>query len=61
MRMMNELMSDALDSQKFVDALKAQERQVQRSLQAEGYGHETRTQRRARERAEAKAARKAKA
>lgn len=61
MRMMNEMMSDALDSQKFVDALKAQERQVQKVPQAEGYGNETRTQRRARERSEAKAARKAKA
>lgn len=65
MEMMNRLTGNALDSQKFVDAIKDQEQRVQQMLQAEEHvfthGHENRTQRRARERAEAKAARKAKA
>ena len=65
MEMMNRLTGNALDSQKFVDAIKAQEQQVQQTLRAEGHGasydHENRTQRRARERAEAKAARRPKA
>ncbi len=60
MEMINSLTGIALDSQKFVDAIKAQERQVLDTLKAESYKHETRTQRRARERAEAKAARRAK-
>lgn len=62
MRMMNELMSDALDSQKFVDKLKAGELTFpDRMINPERYAGESRTERRARERAEAKAARKAKA
>lgn len=62
MRMMNELISDALDSQKFVDKLKAGELTFpDRMINPKRYEGESRTERRARERAEAKAARKAKA
>lgn len=62
MQMMNRLMSDALDSKKFVDQMKAFEAQAQREdLSTHQQTGETRTQRRARERAEAKAARKVKA
>jgi hypothetical protein len=61
MEMMNRLTGNALDSQKFVDAIKAEEQRMQQTVRAERFDHENRTQRRARERAEAKAARKAKA
>lgn len=61
MEMMNRLTGNALDSQKFVDAIKAQEQRMQQQARPEAYANENRAQRRARERAEAKAARKAKA
>jgi hypothetical protein len=62
MEMMNRLMSDALDSQKFVDRLKEGElRFPAHMVNPERREGESRTDRRARERAEAKAARKAKA
>lgn len=63
MEMMNRLMSNALDSQKFIDALKKCESDnLSDPLRERPYfDHENRQQRRARERAEAKAARKAKA
>ena len=61
MEMMNRLTGNALDSQKFVDALKAEAQRMQQQARPEAYAHENRTQRRAHERAEAKAARKAKA
>lgn len=62
MQTMNQLMADALDSQKFVDKIKAQElRFPGHMVNPERMQGESRTERRARERAEAKSARKAKA
>ena len=62
MEMMNRLIGDALDSQKFIDRLKEETQQnPERAIRAERYAGESRTDRRARERAEAKAARRAKA
>lgn len=61
MEMMNRAIGDALDSQKFVDKFKDQARFPAHAINPERYAGESRTERRARERAEAKAARKAKA
>lgn len=62
MRMINELTAAALDSQKFVDRLMACEAEQVASVHEEHMRQqgENRTQRRARERAEAKLARKQK-
>lgn len=68
MQLINSLTSDALDSQKFVDRMKADGMTLAENLTELGTqtrpdygpitGYENRQQRRARERAEAKAARK---
>jgi hypothetical protein len=59
MEMINRLTEDALDSQKFVDRIKAAESELQTELSRQLHGHtyagENRAQRRARERAERKA------
>lgn len=63
MEMMNRMMSDALDSQSFVDRMKALEIEASETGQIAPMrvAGESRTARRARERSEAKAAKKAKA
>lgn len=59
MEMINRLTEDALDSQKFVDRLKRIERIDALEVHREGFTGESRTQRRARERAEKNAAERA--
>lgn len=67
MEMMNRLMSDALDSQKFIDRIKNADNSLRDEMRKLDQvdeiqldrPYENRQQRRARERAEAKAARKA--
>lgn len=62
MRTINQLMRDALDSQTFVDGFKRQALEFPaHPINPERHAGESRIERRARERAEAKAARKAKA
>jgi hypothetical protein len=62
MQTINQLMRDALDSKTFVDGIKLQALEFPaHAINPERYAGESRTERRARERAEAKAARKAKA
>ena len=63
MKMMNRMMSDALDSQRFVDRMKALEIEESETGQITPMrvAGESRTARRSRERSEAKAAKKAKA
>ena len=61
MEMINRLTADALDSEKFVNRIKAAEREMQGQVQQmlERHPGESRTQRRARERAERKAEQRA--
>jgi len=61
MEMINRLTADALDSSKFVELIKAQERELNEQVMRmrEGRPGENREQRRARERADRKAAQSA--
>lgn len=61
MEMINRLTADALDSEKFVNRIKAAEREMQEIVQQmhERSTGENRAQRRARERAERKSAQRA--
>lgn len=61
MEMINRLTADALDSSKFVERIKAHERELNEQVMQvrEGRPGENREQRRARERAERKAAQRA--